>query len=113
MVCAAKGRPDENAATELHIARNQAQGMRRHIPLELFENQLAKIVHKASLSWRGATPDEAEIGDDICVLYRGTRTTAQRPFMCCVCIGGKAARSSRIASCKPCDDRSKSNSRPL
>lgn len=37
-----QGRPDQNAAHGAAHARNEAQGMRRHIPLELVEKPMGK-----------------------------------------------------------------------
>lgn len=64
-----QGKTRSECSHGLHIARNEAQGMRGHIPFELVE---ARIVHKtSSLLARGIGRDK--IGDDVCVACRGTR----------------------------------------
>lgn len=75
-----QGGPDQNAAMELHMHATKPKECGATFLWSSSKNQWANIVHKASLSWRGAS-DVSGIGDDDGVECRGMRKTPERRFI--------------------------------
>lgn len=75
-----EGPISQNAAVELHMHATKPKECGATSLSSSSKNQLARIVHKASLSWRGAS-DAAEIGDDFSFACRGTSKTPKRRFI--------------------------------
>lgn len=75
-----QGKARSECSLELHMQATRPKECGTTSLSSSSKNQLARIMYKTSLSWRGAS-DAAEIGDDVPVAYRGTSRTPERRFI--------------------------------